>query len=170
MEDALHDFVVAATGLPAASVYWANQSNPRPAAPCVSMLLLSSVAPGMDWVDVEDAPYPAPEAEIEEHVRGPRVVFLSLQCFAASATGTAAAGGILSAVVAAARQSSRKQALREGGWGVGTIGPVQVAGGATMNTTVFEPRATLQMSLHAASDVSETATFVEIVEIEGEVD
>ncbi len=167
MEDALHAWIVAGSGLPAASVFWADQNEPRPAAPCISMRLSASAAPGLDWIDVLDAPDPVDGAEVEEHVRGPRVVTLSLQSYAASATGAGAAGSLLEGVRVASRQTSPRILLGRAGWGVGTVGPIQVIGGAAMNTVVFEPRATLQVTLHAASDAYETATYIESVDVEG---
>lgn len=56
MEDAIHAWVVAGSGLPATSVRWAQQTDPRPAGPYISVRLRSLRGVGHDWVDVEENP------------------------------------------------------------------------------------------------------------------
>lgn len=56
MEDALHAWVVAGSGLPATSVLWENQGASRPDGPFISMRLSSIEARGQDWIQVEDNP------------------------------------------------------------------------------------------------------------------
>jgi len=56
MEDAIHAWVVAGSGLPAASVRWAQQTDPRPAGAYISVRIRSLRPVGQDWVDVEDLP------------------------------------------------------------------------------------------------------------------
>ena len=56
MEDAIHAWVVAGSGLPATSVRWAQQTDPRPAGPYISVRIRSLRPVGQDWVDVEERP------------------------------------------------------------------------------------------------------------------
>lgn len=56
IEDAIHAWVVAGTGLPGTSVLWENQGAPRPAGAFVSMRLSSIEARGHDWIQVEGNP------------------------------------------------------------------------------------------------------------------
>lgn len=56
IEDAIHAWVVAGSGLPATSVLWEGQGAPRPAGAFVSMRLSSIESRGHDWIQVEDNP------------------------------------------------------------------------------------------------------------------
>ncbi len=101
-------------------------------------------------------------AEITTTSRGLRKCRLLLTCFAAAATGATDAAGALGAVAAKAQLPQRKAALRGAGMGVPTFGTVQVLG-AAQNNVHFEPRAILEVQFFAASEVSETGTYIEFV-------
>jgi hypothetical protein len=64
VEDAIHAWVVAGSGLPAASVLWENQGAPRPAGAFVSMRLSSIEARGHDWLQVENNPLVIPNTRV----------------------------------------------------------------------------------------------------------
>lgn len=56
VEDAIHAWVAAGSGLAATSVVWEAQQGPRPAGPYISMRLGGVEAQGRDWVEVEAVP------------------------------------------------------------------------------------------------------------------
>jgi hypothetical protein len=107
-------------------------------------------------------------AEVLEHSRGLRRCHLTLQCFAAAATGVAGAKGILSTVQAKATLPTYRAALRTGGASVPSFGSVQGSGKA-MNSAHFEPRAILECTFFAAQDVTEPGTYVEFVQVTEQV-
>ena len=105
-------------------------------------------------------------AEINNVVRGPHVLTLSLQCFASPAVGTANARNYLSRVLSSVTLPSVAAGLVAAGVGVGTWTKVSVLG-MTLNMTVFEPRATVTVKLHVASEISETGTYIQTVAVSG---
>lgn len=54
IEDAIHAWIVAGTGLAASAVIWEAQAAPRPTGAYVSMRLGGMEARGVDWLDVVD--------------------------------------------------------------------------------------------------------------------
>lgn len=162
IEAALHAWITAASGL--STVVWSGQKSPRPTSAWISLQLLSVREVGADWVDVLDAAVPAPGAEIEHRARGMRECTLSVQCFGGAA-GVNSATARLEAVRSAARLPTRQAALTAAGVGLSSFGPVQSIGGM-LGSSVFEPRATLQIVFYATSEVVELGTFIEFVEVE----
>lgn len=103
-------------------------------------------------------------AEVTNYARGLRRCRLVMTCFAASATGVTSAIGLLESVAAKARLPARRAALRTAGVGVPVFGAAQSAGGA-LNPAYFEPRAVLECTFFAASEVSETVGRVDFVRV-----
>lgn len=56
IEDALHAWVVAGSGLASASVQWGMQNQPRPAGPWISLQVIGIDPVGDDWTDNETNP------------------------------------------------------------------------------------------------------------------
>lgn len=169
IEDALVTAVVAATGLAADRVRWAEQGLPRPASGAwISLRLLSLEETGPDWVDVEEAEAPVDGAEIEHTSRGWRVGTLSVQCFAGDATGASTSVAILERLRAKLPLPTVADALAAANVAVVGRGPVRNAA-ALINSTVFEPRAVIELRFTAASEVTETGTYIETVETSGDV-
>jgi hypothetical protein len=162
VENAIHAWIVAATGLPASSVLWGGQGAARPAGPWISISLLGLGQVGSDWIDAEWAEVPDHGAEVDLKARGLREVVLSLQCFAGDAHGVASCVALLERVRAKAPLPGAAELLRAGGVGLSTFGAVNALGGA-VNAARFEPRATLEVRCYVASEVSETATYIETV-------
>lgn len=92
---------------------------------------------------------------------------LTLQCFAATtagATGVTGALQILDQVLAAYMLPSLHDALNAAGVSVYDFGTV-TAQGEKMNTTVFQPRAVVDVKIYLDSNVSEPGTIIEFVEL-----
>jgi hypothetical protein len=167
VEDALHAWAVAGTGLAAEQVIWAQQAGPRPEGPYVSLRLITVQPLGQDWSDSADADDPQPGAEIAFRTRGVREAQLSVQCFAGvdgNATGGATPLARLMAMVAIARAPFQQTALNAAGIGVASFGPVQSID-AVLGSSVFEPRAVMDVRLFLAAEVVTVGTYVEFVEI-----
>lgn len=169
VEDAIHAWIVAGSGLPAAKVVWALQRGPIPESPYISARCAVLRSPGIDWIDAEATGDPIPSDGARLRVRGPRVATLELQCFAdpTDAAG-AAAQSILNDVVASARLPSVREGLRAAGVGVSTSEPIQFAGVVT-DKVGFEPRAITRVMLHLANEVSETGPNIETVQLVNQI-
>ena len=160
LEDAIHVWAEASTGL---SAIWAKQGGTRPASPYVELAATLRTV-GQDWLDVSDAGAPAAGAEIVQTARGVRELELTVQCFGAGAVGATSGAGYLDAMISKARLPSHRELLSAAGWTPASFEPVQDISGV-IGGSVFEPRARFVCKGFAASEVSETGTYIEIVEI-----
>lgn len=158
IEDALHAWVRAASGLAADHVIWADQGGPRPDGTYIAMRLTSLRNVGDEWITTEDAPDPQPGAELLRKARGHRVVTLGLQCFADATT----AAKVLADVIAAIPLHA--EPLDIAGIGIGPIGTMTRIdqGGAG---SLLDSRAVVDIDLHLGSEVSDFTTYVERVQI-----
>ena len=105
--------------------------------------------------------------ELSQRARGPRTGILTLQCFAGAPTGGAATGitsptAILHDAVTSYVMESINAALVTAGIGVAGFDQIQSLDGV-VNTTRFEPRATVTVRLHLASELVETSTYIQKV-------
>jgi hypothetical protein len=167
MEDAVHDWIRIATGFAADNVLWGDQNFERPPlGPWISLNVIGSRKVGKDWKESTPNPTPSPGAERLITVRGVRVGTLSIQCFGGAATGTTTPRDYLERCVLALTLPSRARALNAANVVVADVEDVQSIGGV-INSTRFEPRATLQATLHYNIETTETATYVENVSATG---
>lgn len=163
VENAIHSWVVAGSGLAANQVIWSQQEGPRPAGAFVSLRVSSLRAVGQDWNDVVDISNPEPGAEIELRTRGVRELALSIQCFAGAGIGATSALAVIGGIVDAAGTLSRRDALNAAGIGVLSLGPATSIDGILGAS--FEPRAILEARLALASELSEAATYIQSAEV-----
>jgi hypothetical protein len=167
-EAAIKAWAAAGSGLASDHVIWSRQGGPRPSGAFISMSILSVRPVGRDWVHTRDATVPAEGAEIVHVAQGVREAALRLQCFAGTATGATTPQALLEAVVAAAKLPTRRAALIAAGVGILSMGTVLPIDGV-IGSSVFEPRAVLEVRLLVSSEVTETGTFVESVEVTNDV-
>jgi hypothetical protein len=169
VEDAIHAWVTAGSGLDASKVIWSQQGGERPKAPYISLRIRSIRQIGQDWLKIQDATAPVTAgSEIKHLAQGQREVGLSLQCFASTAQSGMAAASLLESARASARLPTIHQALSDAGVGILQSEPVQSIDGF-LGDSQFEPRAVLELRLMLASEVSEFSTYIETVEIENEI-
>ncbi len=168
VEAAITRWVATSSGLGLTRVAWGQQPMPAIAAPSITMRLRRLRRFGQDWLTVAEAASPAPGAEIEHRLGGTRVVTLSLECCAEAGTGAFMAVALLEAVRTGYRLPSVHDTLVAAGVGVGRPEDVLGIDGFVADGIVFEPRATLDIPLWLASEVVETGTYIETVEIENE--
>jgi hypothetical protein len=141
---------------------------PQPIFPYISMSLSAVGAMGgQDWLRVTDAPTPAPGAEIQATLTGPRDMVLTLTCFDGDPTGAASAAAILEAVRTKQRLPTIHGALHAAQVAVTYRGPVTYVPGIR-GTARFEPRATLEVRCTVPSEVSELLTYIGSVAVENE--
>lgn len=105
-------------------------------------------------------------------VRGPRVMRLSMQCFAdpsPTAADSADPSAILLKVRALAECPPHDENLNTAGVGLGEFGDVVPLDGL-IGATLFEPRATMEVPINLAEEESAPAQIIERLEVEVEVD
>lgn len=168
IEDAIHAWVVNGSGLAADRVVWAGQNQPERAVPFITIRVSSIRRRGNDWTNVEDAASPAPGAELQKVIRGPRIIGLTIQCFAASPIGAAGALAILENVAIAVQRPVVSEVLDAARVGIGNISDVEALDGV-IGSTLFEPRAIMTVSLHTVSELDAgTLTYIETVDVENQ--
>jgi hypothetical protein len=165
IEDGIHAWVTSGSGLAASKVIWAQQDAPRPAAPYIAIRVQSVRAMGQDWIDIEDAADPQPGAEINHVARGMRELTVTLQAFGTAGIGSSSPTALLSRVVSAMRLPTSADALRAAGFSVGTVDPI-LSLDAVRGFSVFEPRAILTLRGFAVSEMTESGTYIEFLEVE----
>lgn len=169
VEDAIQLWVRTAAGVSSDRVMWAQQNNPRPVAPFVTLRVTRMRRIGQDWIDVEDNPTPTPGNEIIHRARGVREMQVSLQCIGGQGFGTSAPIAILENVISYLRLPTVHDALVAAGVGVARFSQVISIDGV-VGSTLFEPRATLDFFAFLAEEVEETGTFIEFVELNRDPD
>jgi hypothetical protein len=166
-EDAIHEWIVAASGLAVDRVLWAVEGFERPeSGPWISLNIIGSTPVGQSWKETKANPTPSPGAERLITVRSVHVGTLSIQCFGGDATGVDSPRKRLERCALALSLPSRARALNEANVAIGQVGGVQSVGGV-INSTRFEPRAVLQVNAHYNDELSETGTYVENVSATG---
>jgi hypothetical protein len=151
VETALHAWIVASSGLAANHVIWAQQNGPRPDGAFITMRLTTVRSVGKDWLEaIETA------GLVTMRARGIRQGILSIQCFGGAAVGSAGSTQILDLVVSKSTLPSIRDALQLAGIGLAKLGAVLSTDGV-INTTVFEPRATLEARFFLSQEVTEAA-------------
>lgn len=167
VEDAIHDWIVSATGIPGARVIPIDQNGPRPDGPYVDFDLDVSRI-GQDWVDVEDADTPSPGAEIVHKARGTRRMVARLRCFGGDASGAASSKALLENVQSTYVLPVRHAAIAAAGIGVASFSTVTNISGV-INSTRLEARAMLDVTCYLGSEVEEAGTYVSAVEVTDQI-
>lgn len=165
IEDAIHAWVVAGSGLDAQHVIWTGDgpSGPMPAGTYISMRLLREETASQDWL------VPQRDGDmVVAHVRGTRYPTLELTCSAGASYGALRASSILSRVLAAIRLPSVSAGLRAGSVGVGVRGPIRTVPG--VRSMMFDPRAIVEIGLHTMIDISEVASEIRTVQVQTQTD
>lgn len=161
VEAAIRAWVVAASGLAASNVIWEGEKGARPTTPYISLSIPDLVGVGSDFRTTEDAPSPAPGAEILVRAHGHRVATLQLQCFAGDDELGGAPLQRLSDVLSALPM--HYAALDTAGVGIGSAAPVALREGRRGG--IFEARAVTSVQLHLGSEVVGYQTYVERMQV-----
>lgn len=160
LEAAIQAWVSTASGV---TTMWDGQGGSRPEVPYVTMnAVVADKGPG--WTTHEDADPSVPEAELVETFTQVKELALSLRCFGETSLGTSQPSAILDSVMGQASLSGTRELLRAGGWVPARINPVLRIPGV-IGGTVFEPRAQVQCFGNVNSQITGTATYVQIVKV-----
>jgi hypothetical protein len=160
-ENAIHEWVRLASGLPAEAVLWEGR-HPYPPGTWIQMRVTSSRDFGAPWVDRAKS-----GNDVVYTARGLRTELLELQCIDGAEGGESSCVSLLDLVIRKQLLPTYRAALSLAGVGVGAAGPVQWIPGKLEDR--FEPRAVVTIQLNLASEVSETGPAIEHVEVEGQV-
>ena len=164
LENAIHGWVVTGSELTADHVIWgaeATGGGPVPSGTYIAMELIGVNRVSGDWLITR-----VEGGRIVHHVRGTRHPTLKLTCFSGARYGVQRASMILERVIAAIRLPSVGKLLAAADVGIGPRGQVRAA--SVPRSTMFDPRATVEIGLHIMLDVSEPGSSIERVNVEVE--
>lgn len=103
--------------------------------------------------------------EIAHRARGGRMISLQMQAFSDAAGGASMSVALLERVLASVVLPTPHAILRVANLGVSQVATIQSTD-AVVNSTVFEPRAVVDVLVHCTSEITELGTFIETVELE----
>lgn len=167
---AIHDWVAAGTQLTATSILWAGQDKAkRPSGAWASLRIVSDKDRGQGWTRVSDAPSPTAGAELIAEHENMTEALLRIEVRQVGATDAFEAMAILRRLRASRRMESQQALLRDANVGLLSVDEVRDGTGGIQSALV-EPRATLDVRLQLSSYLVEYLTYIETVEITGEID
>ena len=155
-ENAIHAWVVTATGLNADHVIWTHQAGPRPSTPYISMTVTAITKVGRDWTTVLENTGGGPGEEILLRSRGHRYATISFQAFGPGSIS------ILTDLVGSAPLFT--VSLNTAGLGYAGFGTLNFIGDARLGD-FLEPRAVVDTQFHLKSQLDIPETIIETVEI-----
>lgn len=170
IEDALHAWVMTATGLAGDHVIWLNQDVPRPLDPYCTLKMESQDLDGaFDQIeDFTDLTRPAGQ-EVELRVTGWRELFVQVEAFSHTVSGDGTAKDMLDNVQTKLAFPSIRQLLNVAGLGPafdrGTIRNVP----QLLGTSRFESRAIVTIGFWYALVMSDYTTYIETVNGTGDL-
>jgi hypothetical protein len=163
LENALHAWIVAATGLAADRVIWSHQGVPERPAPYVTLKILDLSSVGHDGlVQSYDGGAPAGQ-EITFTLEGRRHLTVSVQAFSDAATGATSAHAILSKARTALSLPGVHAALLAGGLAAFNEGGITDL--SAIRETRWQSRAAMQVRFHCVDSAAEKTTWIETVEV-----
>ncbi len=172
IEDAIHGWVVASSGLTADKIVWDQQSARAPAVPYIELRLTELARPGQGQINRTYDAAGDPGEEIVYHARDDVTLGLRITCYGATVLGTAAPKAIVSKVRAYGKLVTTVDGTVRDAFVAATLSApvgfsaIQVVPGIVAAQT--EPRAFCTCRLFATDATSALGTFVETVEIDGE--
>jgi hypothetical protein len=161
LEDAIQSWVATASGL---TTIWAEQGAPRPDD---SYIALSAIVRnvGQGWGTHEFDAGGDPGEELIETRYQVKELTLTLQCFEGGATGTTSPVAVLDHVMDSAELDAVRDGLSTAGWTPARKDPITKISGV-IGGSVFEPRAIATCHGITSSELTGTATYIQIVEVE----
>lgn len=163
LEDALHGWVVASTGYPAARVLWRDQIVNTPLANHITLHLNGPIVLGTDeQVHATDLLQPAGQ-EIELKVQGDREWSLEVQCYTGQTTTSSDAKSTLSTLQTVGQLPSKRDLLAAQGITLFDLGSVQYT--PEVREVAYLGRAILLMRFYSRDVASERTGYIAEVEI-----
>jgi hypothetical protein len=164
VENALHAWVVSASGLAAGKVLWAFQNIGQRERPYVTLRILGLERVGHDaLVQSYDADAAAGQ-EVTLAVDGRRTLVVSVQAYSAGVVGAGTAREIVAKVQTALSLPSVQTTLRAAGLAVLNEG--RITDVPELVETRWESRASLDVRFHCIDSASEKTGYIASVQIE----
>ena len=163
IEDALHAWVVSATGYAAARVLWRDQNANAKIADHITLHLSGPIVLGTDELrSSTDLLQPA-GPEVTLSVRGDREWSLQVECFTGQVTTSSDAKSILSALQTVGQLPSKLAILDAQGITLFDLGNIQYT--PDINEVGYQGRALVLMRLYSRDVASEKTGYIAEVEI-----
>lgn len=163
IENQLWTWIQTRSGLAPERVIWAAQNSPRPAAgPYITLAIRLVKAVGTGWVKKIVNPTPTAGAEIIHVARNMQRCTLEVTYWGGEPLGPTSGAAILNTIIESLALPSVYESLTA--LGVAQSTPVQIITGV-VGSTLVEPRARLDLVFFAPSELTETGTYVENVEV-----
>lgn len=174
IENALHAWVVAATGLDAGKVIWRNQNGPRPQRPFVVLSLGGVAEVATPWVnnvttpDTPGVPNPTPPPNAQSityTVRGVERLRVTFEAFSDATTGTGTAVDYLRLIRGKLSLPSVRTALWAAQVGVASFGDVVVLD-FLLDQAQQLGRAQMDCGIYVPTEFTEFGTNIETVDFD----
>ncbi len=168
MEDAIVDWIVAATGLDEGQIVWSGQGTAQQAGVWVALRIEGERSIGQPWKETRKVEAPVPLADTEFVHSSTGTATLRIECYTGGLTWQSARPDrVLSRIKNARTLPTVLATLRAANVGLGVPGTVQSAN--YERSTVFEPRAIIEFGLNLIAQASELGTRIEKATITNEV-
>lgn len=163
LENALHAWVVSATGYPAARVLWRDQGANALTADHITLHLSGPIVLGTDEEYDKTDLFQPPGQEVEMIVQGDREWSLQVECYTGQTTTSSDAKSILSTLQTVGQLPLRRAILSAEGITIFDLGSVQYA--PAIREAGFQGRAIVVMRFYSRDAASEKTGYIAQVEI-----
>lgn len=167
VENAIHAWISAATGLATDRVLWRDQSMPQPSGSYVTLKILALTAVGHDGLTHTFDPNAEPGKEITFATEGRRRLALSVQAYSDALTGEGSAAALLAKVQDSLGLPTTREALNAAKLGAFNAGAITDL--SALRETRFQSRAAMTVEFHTVASATASTTYIETVGIEREV-
>lgn len=169
IENAIWNWVWSSSGLAAAQVMWASQNQPGLNAPYITLRIGTIATIGLsDSVELRLNPTPSPGAEILFIGRGQRRCTLTITCYGTTPIGATGAAAILDQVLGALSLDPIASPLSAAGIGIASYHDIVSIDGV-VNSTLLEPRASIDVIFFIGSEITVTGTNIISVDITDQI-
>jgi hypothetical protein len=168
IKDALHTWLVNATGLDATRVLYGGQNAVRPkgiTSAWISIWIMGDEDQGVNSSTIEyfENPYPTPGNEVLKRVTSQSLVTVQITCFAPKDADDASEAYVyLSEAVQQTKLSEVSDPMTDAGVAIQSFSPITTVGGM-INTSRIEPKSQLTITFLTPAIVERTLTYIETV-------
>jgi hypothetical protein len=168
IENAIHAWVLAASGLATGNIIFAEQDGSQPAGQFITIRIGDLIPVGIDAVTHAYNAAAVNGSQITQTVTGLREFTVSIQCFDGAITGASTPREVLANVWTALSLPTRVTAFKTAGISAFDGGSVRNV--AALREDRFEARALLEVRFYTLQGASETTTWIQTAELDGDLD
>lgn len=168
---AIHDWVAAGTQVSASLISWAGQRKVQQPATgvWVSLRIKDDYERGHGWTTITERTSPAAGQELEYKAASMSVVTLEVSAKKPDATDSLEMVAVLRRLRAARSLPTQRSLLLNANIGLSSVDRIRSTDGI-IQSTLIEARAMMDVRLNLSSELLQYITYIETVEISGEVD